>query len=230
MLASALRGDVCHRALENLQQRLLHALARDVAGDGRVLALAGDFVDLVDIDDAVLGQLHVEICRLQQAQQDILDVVADIAGLGEGRRVGDGERHLQHAGERLGKEGLARAGRPDHKDVALLELHILPTAEVDPLVVVVDRHGQGNFCLLLSDDVLIQHRLDLLRGGQLLRCLVALSLLVIAVVQNGHAQLDALVADAHTRPLNHTVDLILPLAAERAPKGFLFVSHQRYLL
>ena len=80
---------------------------RDVAGDGRVLALAGDLVDLVDIDDAVLSQLHVKIRRLQQAQQDILHVVADIAGLGEGRRVGDGERHLQDAGERLGKEGLA---------------------------------------------------------------------------------------------------------------------------
>ena len=34
VLASTLRGDVGHRALENLQQRLLHALARDVAGDG----------------------------------------------------------------------------------------------------------------------------------------------------------------------------------------------------
>ena len=98
---------VGHRALQNLQQRLLHALAGDVAGDGGVLALAGDLVDLVDIDDAVLGQLHVEIRRLQQAQQDVLHVVAHIAGLGEGGGVGDGEGHLQDAGQRLGKEGLA---------------------------------------------------------------------------------------------------------------------------
>ena len=39
-------------ALQDLQQRLLHALAGDVAGDRRVLALAGDLVDLVDVDDA----------------------------------------------------------------------------------------------------------------------------------------------------------------------------------
>ena len=94
VLASALRGDVGHRALENLQQRLLHALARDVAGDGRVLALTGDFVDLVDIDDAVLSQLHVEICRLQQAQENVLDILADIARFGERGGVRRGERHV----------------------------------------------------------------------------------------------------------------------------------------
>ena len=54
-------------AFKDLEQRLLHALAGDVARDGRVLALAGDLVDLVDIDDAVLGQLDVEVRRLDQA-------------------------------------------------------------------------------------------------------------------------------------------------------------------
>ena len=36
-----------------LQQRLLHALAGDVAGDGRVVGLCADLVDLVDVDDAL---------------------------------------------------------------------------------------------------------------------------------------------------------------------------------
>ena len=40
VLASALRRDISDRALQNLEQRLLHALAGDVARDGRVLALA----------------------------------------------------------------------------------------------------------------------------------------------------------------------------------------------
>ncbi len=52
VLAPALRRHRGGGALQDLEQRLLHALARDVAGDGGVLALAGDLVDLVDVDDA----------------------------------------------------------------------------------------------------------------------------------------------------------------------------------
>ena len=56
MLAAALRRNVGDRAFQNLQQRLLHAFAGDVAGDGGVLVLAADLVDLVDIDDALLAR------------------------------------------------------------------------------------------------------------------------------------------------------------------------------
>ena len=41
MLTSALRRYVRDRTLQNLQQRLLHALAADIARDGRILRLAG---------------------------------------------------------------------------------------------------------------------------------------------------------------------------------------------
>ena len=55
MLAAALRRNVGDRAFQNLQQRLLHALARDIARDRRILVLAADLVDLVDVDDALSG-------------------------------------------------------------------------------------------------------------------------------------------------------------------------------
>ncbi len=55
VLASALRRHVGHGAFQDLEQGLLHALAADVAGDGGVLVLAADLVDLVDVDDALLG-------------------------------------------------------------------------------------------------------------------------------------------------------------------------------
>ena len=54
MLAAALRRNVGDGAFENLQQRLLHAFAGNIAGDRRVLVLLGDLVDLIDIDDALL--------------------------------------------------------------------------------------------------------------------------------------------------------------------------------
>src|SRR2546422_7311846 len=50
VLPPALGRHVGHRALEDLEQGLLDALARDVPCDRGVLGLARDLVDLVDID------------------------------------------------------------------------------------------------------------------------------------------------------------------------------------
>ena len=79
VLAAALRRHVGHRAFQDLQQRLLHPFARDVAGDRRVLVLAADLVDFVDIDDALLALLDIAAGRLQQLEDDVLDVLADVA-------------------------------------------------------------------------------------------------------------------------------------------------------
>ena len=100
-------------ALEDLEERLLHALARHVARDREVLGLAGHLVDLVDVDDADLGASDVEVRGGDELQQDVLDVLAHVAGLGERGGVGDRERHLEHASERLREQRLAaaRSGR-----------------------------------------------------------------------------------------------------------------------
>src|SRR5690606_32043286 len=78
VLAAALRGHGGRGALQDLEQRLLDPLAGDVAGDGRVLRLARDLVDLVDVDDAALGLLDVEVGGLDELQQDVLDILTDI--------------------------------------------------------------------------------------------------------------------------------------------------------
>jgi hypothetical protein len=112
VLAPALRRHARHRALEDLEQRLLHPLARDVARDRRVLALARDLVDLVDVDDAALALGDVEVARLQQPDEDVLHVLAHVARLGERRRVGDRERHVEDARQRLRQQRLAHARGP----------------------------------------------------------------------------------------------------------------------
>ena len=56
-----------------------------------VVGFAGNLVDLVDVDDAALGTLDVVVTRLQQLEDDVLDVLADVASFGERRRIGDGE-------------------------------------------------------------------------------------------------------------------------------------------
>mgnify|MGYP000588664035 CR=1 FL=1 len=115
-------------------------LTGNVPGNGGVLALPGDLIHLVDIDDAPLRQLHVVVGGLHQTKQDVLHVVAHIARLGQSGGVGNGEGHLQDSGQGLGKQGLAAAGGAHEQDVALLELHILRASKIDALVVVVHRH------------------------------------------------------------------------------------------
>ncbi len=168
VLATALRRHRGLGALEDLQQRLLHTLTGDVTGDRRVLALAGDLVDLVDVDDAGLGALDVEVGGLDQLEQDVLDVLADVAGLGQRRGVGDGEGHVELAGERLGEVGLAAAGRAEQQDVRLGELDVVATADggrlvlvLDAPVVVVDRDREDLLGVVLTDDVVVEERAHL---------------------------------------------------------------------
>src|SRR4030095_6656027 len=66
VLAAALRGYGGDRSLDQLEQRLLHALARHVARDRRIVGLARDLVDLIDVYDAALRLLHVVVAFLQQ--------------------------------------------------------------------------------------------------------------------------------------------------------------------
>ena len=115
------RGD---RAFHDLEQRLLHALARNVAGDRGVVGLAADLVDLVDIDDAALRALDIIVGRLQQLEDDVLDVLADIARFGERGGVGHGEGHVEDARQGLGEQRLAAAGGADQQDVRLGELDV----------------------------------------------------------------------------------------------------------
>jgi hypothetical protein len=128
MLAPALRRHRGDGALDQLQQRLLHALAGHVAGDRRVVGLARDLVDLVDVDDARLRLLDVVVALLQQLLDDVLDVLADVAGLGQRGGIGDHERHVEQPRQRLGQQRLAGAGRADQQDVALGQLDVVAAA------------------------------------------------------------------------------------------------------
>ena len=94
MLTATGGRNACHRALKDLQQRLLNALARDIAGNGEVLGLAGNLVDLIDIDDAHLSALNVAIGSIDELEQDVLHVLANVTSLGKRGGVGDGKRHL----------------------------------------------------------------------------------------------------------------------------------------
>ena len=100
----------------------------------RVVGLAGDLVDLVDVDDAGLGA-GTSPADLDQAEQDVLDILADVAGFGQRGGVGDREGNIEQLGERLGQQRLAAAGRADEQDVALLELDVIIAVVIEPALI-----------------------------------------------------------------------------------------------
>src|SRR5947209_213528 len=228
MLPPALGRHVGDRALEDLQERLLNALARHVTRDRRVLRLPRDLVDLVDVDDAALRTLDVVVRRLEQAQDDVLDVLADVARLRERGGVGDGEGHPQHLGERLCEEGLAGARGADQEDVRFLQLDLARlAARLDPLVVIVDRDGKDLLRPLLADHVLVEDILDL--GGLGQRAELAALLLFPLLGDDVVAELDALVADVDGRARDQFADVVLALPAEGAlqrPVAFARSGHR----
>src|SRR5436190_940474 len=227
MLAPALRRDVGDRAFEDLQQRLLDAFARHVARDRGVLVLAADLVDFVDVDDALLALLDVAAGRLQQLEDDVLDVLADVAGLGQRRRVDDGEGDREQLGQGLRQQRLAGARRADEQDVRLGELDFVAAArlllDLDALVVVVDRDRELLLGLFLADDVLVEELLDFLGDGE--RGAGAAARLEPVVVRDDVvADLDALVADEHGRTRDQLADVVLVFVTERAAENLPFAG------
>ena len=168
-LRAALRRNVGDRAFQNLQQGLLHAFARNVAGDGRVFVLLRNLVDLVDIYDALLRLLDVSIGGLQEFQNNIFYVLTDVAGFGERRGIHNREGHIQHARQSLRQKCFAGTRRADQQNIGFREFDVpgLPIQE-DAFVVVVNRDGELLLGFILADDVAIEKRLDLRRAGQAL--------------------------------------------------------------
>src|SRR5207249_2010342 len=178
------------------------------------LGLAGDLVDLVDVDDARLGLLDVIVGRLDQLQEDVLDVLPHVARLGESRGVGDGEGDVEHAGQRLRQEGLAAARGAEQQDVRLLELDLALAAgvDLDAFVVVVDRNREDLLRLLLPDDVVVQELVDLTGLGELFELEVggAGELFLDDLV----AEVDAFVANIDAGTGDELLDLLLRFTTE----------------
>jgi hypothetical protein len=94
---------------DDFQKGLLDALAGHIARDRDILRRAGDFVDFVNVDDAPLGALLVSVGVLEKLQQDVLHVLADVAGLRQRRGVGQSDGHVDDARQGLSQQRLARS-------------------------------------------------------------------------------------------------------------------------
>src|SRR6266699_4657942 len=223
MLAAALRRHRRNRAFHDLQERLLHALARDVPGDRGVIGLAADLVDFIDIDDAALRALDIVVGRLQQLQDDVLDVLADVAGFGQRRRIRHREGNVEDPRQRLRQQRLARTGRTDQQDVRLRQLDVVVLGlMIEALVVIVDGDREHLLGVALADHVIVENLADFLRGRNAVARLHQRGFVLLA--DDIHAELNALVADEHSGTRDQFADLVLALAAERAIERVLGVA------
>ena len=158
---------------------------------------------------------------MQQLQDDVLDVLADIASLGQRRRVRHGERHVKGLGQRLSEQGLAATGRADQQDVGFGQLDIASLAAMlQPLVVIVHGDREHTLGALLADHIIAENIANLLRRGHATFLATderTLGLLADDVV----AQFHAFIADEHGWAGDELANLMLGLPAEGAVEGAL---------
>src|SRR5262249_5262930 len=162
---------------------------------------------------------------LQQLQDDILHIFADVSGLGKRSRIHDSKRHVQDLRQGLCHQRLPGARRADQKDVRLLKLHLTVShpVHVDAFAVVVNRYLQLLFDGFLADHVLVQELLDFERlrnfvGG-------AGRGLDLVVLKNRVANGNALIADIRTGVIaggrDELSDYVLALMTKRTSQSII---------
>ena len=217
MLPAALRRNACHRALQDLKERLLYSLARYITGDGYILGFLGDLVYLVNIYDSILRFADIVICRLDQLQQDILHILTHISGLCQGCSVCDGKRHVQHLCKGLSQVGLAGTGGAQQQDIALLYIHIQVLPGGDTFIVIIYGYRQDFLGCILSNDIIVQERLDLLWFEQVNAVQIRSALLVLIkfFLQNLRTKINTFITNVNiVGPGDQLFHLILALSAE----------------
>ncbi len=84
--------------------------------------------------------------RLEQTVENILNVFADISGLGQARRIDDAKRNAEDASECLGEQSFARSSRADQQDIRFLKLDVAAAfGELESFVMLVNRDRQSRF-------------------------------------------------------------------------------------
>ena len=91
-----------------------------------------------------------------EVAHDLLDVAADIADLGEFRRLDLEERRAGELGEAAGYLGLADAGRPDHQNVLRQHFLAQPLVELQPAPAVAQRDRHRALGVALADDEAVE--------------------------------------------------------------------------
>jgi hypothetical protein len=186
----------------------------------RVIDGFSDLVNFIDIDNALLRPRHVAVGGLQQLENDVFHILADVSGLGKCSRVHNRKRHIQHLGQGVRQQRFAASRGANEQDVRLGQLDFVRAhlVHLDALVVVVDGDGELLLGLVLADHVIVEEALDLGRLGEMAGGGGG-SFAAAVVFKNGVADGNALIADVGARIVAGRRDQlgygVLRLVAER---------------
>ena len=147
------------------------ALAERVAG-GEIGVGADQRVDhsllgvelRLRLDLLPLCVTHEPDAGFQEIANDLIDVAADVADLGELGGLDLDEGRAGELGESSRDLGLADAGRPDHQDILRQHLLAQLIVELLPAPAIAQRNGHGTLGVALADDVAVELRDDLAWG------------------------------------------------------------------
>ncbi len=206
---------------------MLDTFAGNIARNGRVFVLAGNLVDFVDIYDPLLALLLISPRVLEQLEDDILDVLAHVPCLCQGRGVNDRERNGQHLCQRLRQQSFACSCGTNQQNIALLKLQVAPLLrDLQPLVVIVDCDRQLFLGRLLTDYIQVDELLDFLRFGELLSDRRSHDIIGDDLIAHVHA----LVAYVDSGAGDEFLNVVLAFRAERASQdiiAFIVFSQRR---
>ena len=155
-----------------LEQVGLNTPTRDITPPA--FAPCGQFVHLIEVDDPVLGPLHVAAGLADEITDQVVHIAAHIARLAELGGIGLHERHPDELGRRSDEVGLAHAGRTEEQHVLLLVEGGFHTFARHPhmLEMITKGHSEDLLGLGLSDDEAVEMPRDLAGlqvEGELLR-------------------------------------------------------------
>ena len=82
-------------------------------------------------------------------KRQILHILTHITGFGQGGGIRNGKGYIQHPGQGLCQQGLTHTGGSQQQDIALGKFCVI-AAEIDALIVVVNRNGQRLLGIVLT--------------------------------------------------------------------------------
>ena len=144
-------------------RKAARVLARALADQGVEHALLGGQLGL-GLDLLALFSRVMVDGDLDQVADDLLDIAADVADLGELGGLDLDEGRLGEPGEAARDLGLADAGRADHQDVLGQDLLAQLLGELLAAPAVAQRDGDGALGVVLADDEAVELGDDLARA------------------------------------------------------------------
>ena len=181
----------------------------------------------------MLCTLHIIISGLNQFQKNVLHILTYITGLCQSCRICDCKRNIDHACQCLCQKCLTGTSRSQHKNITLLKFHTQIISCKHTLVMIIYCNREHLLCLILSDHIIVQKCLHLLRLYQIdiLFCRRVLALIEIFFVNNFCTDIYTLIADiCAIWSRDQSSYLILCFAAKRAANFSIILSCHNSLL